>query len=78
MVDVGFREVGSAYWISALSSVAAQKATIWRLRMTGIWQPIWLQIPVRWSSNFRLLREFQSIFDLNAKIPDGAFQLGVS
>ena len=48
------------------------------MRMTGNWQPIWLQIQVRWSSNFRLLREFQSIFDLNAKVPDSAFQLGVS
>ena len=45
--------------------------------MTGNWQPIQLQIPVRRSSNFCLVREFQSIFDLNAKVPNSAFQLGV-
>ena len=49
----------------------------WHMRMTGIWQPIWLHIPVRSSSNFRLLRELQSIFDLNAKVPNSAFQLAV-
>ena len=43
------------------------------MRMTGSWQPIWLQIQVRWSSNSRLLREFQSIFDLNAKVAPVTF-----
>ena len=53
------------------------RATIRYMRMTGNWQPIWLQIPVRSSLNFRLLRELQSILDLNAKVPNSAFQFAV-